>query len=127
MRVAAADAPAYRAAVGSIDRLSAPGEHILVAPQLSSLYVLTGRRPALRQISLLPGALDGAGERRAIAELGSAHVRLVVTDRHEFTEYGHGSFGSSFDRVLGTWIGKHFVRVGSYPAQAHTLDIWRRR
>ena len=120
-----ADAPAYQGALTAIDANTRPGEAILLAPQLTALYTLSGRTDALPQISLLPGALADVGaERAAIAKL--SRVRLIVIDRRRFTEYGHTTFGASFDRVLGAWIQRHFVHVATFGAQApggRVLDV----
>ena len=100
---------------------------MLFAPQLSALYSLSGRTDALPNISLLPGMLDGApGEQQAIARLDAAHVRVVVTDEHSFTEYGQGSFGTTFDQNLATWVARNFEQSGKYPGESHTLVVWRR-
>jgi hypothetical protein len=123
----AADANAYRAALAEVVRLTSPGDPVLFAPQLSSLYALSGRADALPNISLLPGMLGGIpAEQQAIARLDAAHVRVIVTDRHSFTEYGQGSFGTTFDRTLAAWVARNFNRSGVYPGQAHTLVVWRR-
>jgi hypothetical protein len=127
MRVAAGDANAYRGALAEVVRLTAPGEAVLFAPQLASLYTLSGRTAALPHISLLPGMLDGVPvEQQAIARLQAAHVRVVVTDLHSFTEYGQGSFGTTFDHTLAAWVAGNFKRLGVFPGQAHTLVVWRR-
>jgi hypothetical protein len=123
----AGDASPFRGALARVDALTRPGEAVLFAPQLSILYTLTDRRNPLRQISLLPGALaDAPAERQALSQLNAAHVRVVVTDTHAFTEYGHGSFGASFDRPLATWIAQHFVHAGTFPGATRTLIVWRR-
>jgi hypothetical protein len=127
IKVAEADANAYRGALKTVDRLTKPGERVLFAPQLSALYTLSGRRDALPNISLLPGMLDGVrGEQQAIARLEAAHVRVLVTDRHSFTEYGNGSFGTSFDQTLAAWVAGHFHEAGTFPGESHTLVVWRR-
>jgi hypothetical protein len=127
IKVAPADAQAYSGALAAVDRLTRPGEPVLFAPQLSIMYPLSGHPAPLPQISLLPGALPNAqAEQQAITRLEAAHVRVVVTDTHPFTEYGHGAFGTSFDRGLATWITRNFNRAGTYPGQAHTLVVWRR-
>jgi hypothetical protein len=126
-----AEAPLYRAALGAIVSGTQPGEPILVAPQLTALYTLSGRTDPLRQISLVPGALPRPGdEREAIRALQHARVRLVITDRHRFSEYGQTRFGVSFDRVLNGWIRRHFnhaalLRPGG--GVDHLLDVWVRR
>jgi hypothetical protein len=122
-----ADADAYRGALSSVVHLTKPGEAVLFAPQLSALYALSGRADALPDISLLPGMLNGVPEeQQAIARLDAAHVRVIVTDRHSFTEYGQGSFGTTFDRTLATWVARNFERSGTYSGQSHTLVVWRR-
>ena len=119
----------YQAALGWIASETRPGDSILVAPQGTALYALAGRRDPLRQLSLLPGALPTvADERNVIDRLRERHVRLVITDRHAFTEYGHTSFGGSFDRVLAGWIGVNFIRVatlrGGPGVGDHVFDVW---
>jgi len=131
MRVTPAEATVYRAAIGAIDSSTRPGEPILIAPQLTALYTLTGRTDPLPQISLVPGALPtAADERAAIDALEHANVRLALTDRHSFSDYGQTRFGASFDRVLASWIRRHFnhaalLRPGG--GVDHTLDVWVRR
>ena len=128
---APADASAYRLALTRIEASTRPGEPILLVPQLTGLYTLSDRTNPLPEISLLPGALpDAAAEQRAIARLDAQHVRLVVTDGRRFTEYGHTTFGASFDRRLATWIRRNFTPVahaatGTRPV--HKLVVWLRR
>jgi hypothetical protein len=131
LRVSPAEAPLYRAAVGAIDAGSRPGQAVLIAPQLSALYALTGRKDPLPEISLVPGALASPGaERNAIATLQRDDVRLALIDRHTFPEYGQTSFGRSFDRGLAAWISAHFRHVTTLRPLAgvsHTIDVWVRR
>jgi hypothetical protein len=53
-------------------------------------------------------------------------VRVIVTDTRTFAEYGHGSFGTSFDQTLAAWIARNFHRSGTFPGKSHTLVVWRR-
>ena len=101
---------------------------VLIAPQLTSLYVLADRRDPLPQLSLLPGALaTAADEDRAIARLGD--VRLAVVDRTPLRTYEHGAFGTTFDRRLAGWLRRDFRRLetargtGADPRQ---IDVWIR-
>lgn len=122
-------AAVYNEAIKRIDMLTKPGEPILVAPVNTDLYILANRPSALNRISLLPGALPAAADQRAvIAQLERKHVRLAVTDRREFVEYGQGHFGGSFDRLLAAWLHRNFVHVTTLQApHAPTLDVWLRR
>ncbi|WP_028065246.1 glycosyltransferase family 39 protein [Solirubrobacter soli] len=123
------DAVALQGALDIIARETKPGDPILVAPQLSSLYVMSGRKDPLPQLSLLPGALPTpADEKAAIRRMGD--VRLVLIDRNPLTLYRHGAFGTTFDRQLAAWVRRDFVRVATVagPGQdALAIDAWLRR
>jgi hypothetical protein len=131
IRVTPADAALYGPALAAIAAHTRPGEAILVAPQLTALYSLSGRSNPLPQISLLPGALpDRSAELLAARRLEEAGVRFAIVDRNPLAEYGQTSFGGSYDRVLAAWIRSHFVRISTLrPAgpSSHTLDILTRR
>jgi hypothetical protein len=124
------EAPVFRAALGWIARTTSPGQPVLLAPQLTTLYVLADRPNPLPQLSLLPGALpDVKAEQAAISHLDSASVPLIVIDRRKYAEYGHGAFGETFDQHVYAWVKRHYERAavlrgkGSDP---RTLEVWRR-
>jgi hypothetical protein len=123
------DAGAFLGAIDEIERRTRPGDPILVAPQLASLYVLTGRTDPLPQISLLPGTLaTPADEDAAIARMDD--VNLAVIDRRKLTQYGHGALGETFDRRLAAWLRDDFERVAivrGTGAEPRSFDIWARR
>ena len=64
-----ADAPALQRALDLIATHTRPGDPVLIAPQLTALYVMADRSDPLRQLSLLPGALPtpAAEARRSLA------------------------------------------------------------
>ncbi|MET0604276.1 MAG: glycosyltransferase family 39 protein [Baekduia sp.] len=136
MTATAADGPMLQRAVDLIESNTERSEPILLAPQMTSLYVMTGRHDQLRQLSLLPGALDGPGdERRAIADLEAAGVRFAIIDTTPLTRYETGPFGVGYDRQIGAWLHKNFMHIttlrgrttGSEDAPSRTLDVWLRR
>ena len=98
---AAALAPTVR----SVDRLTAPGERLLAAPLDGGIYFMTDRRPALRELSLLPGLIVSNGEQRtAIARLRREHVRLAVLGARDFSDWGSATFGTDYDRLIGSYL-----------------------
>ena len=134
----AREAALLQGALGWIERETEPGEQIFVAPMLTGLYALSGRTSPVEELSILPDALpSGDDERRAIAALEAADVRLVITDNRTWPGYGHTQFGDSFDRQLAHWIAANFDRAGSLRAGAsqsfeglqapRQLTIWTRR
>jgi hypothetical protein len=82
----------------------------------------------LPQLSLLPGALaDDAAQDRAIAAM--ADVRLVVADRTPLTAYGHGAFGTTFDRRIAAWLHTNFhllKTVKGDGTRPRLINIWIR-
>ncbi len=128
MTASAAAGPAYQEAIDRILAASRPGDPILLAPQMSALYTLTGRTDPVSDISLLPGMVATADEERdAIAAMRD--VRIAVTDRRPLTEYGRGAFGTDFNRRIGAWLRSDFRRVTTLRGAmdgAPTLDVWQR-
>jgi hypothetical protein len=125
------EAVAYQSAVDAIAAQTRPGEPILVAPLLTGLHALSDRPSALRELSMLPGALPtAADERAAIARLEDAGVRFAITDNREWRGYGHTSFGDSFDRELARWIEGNFNHAATIrvPGEdGRELDVWLKR
>ena len=125
----AADGPVYQRALDMIERATAPGEPVLLAPQMTSLYVISGRTDPLPQLSLLPGTLAG-GSREAVARMNERHVQLAITNRTPLETYEHGAFGETFAQGVARWLESDFRRTavlrgsGTDPL---VLDVWQRR
>jgi hypothetical protein len=123
------DAPVYQSAVSWITSQTRPGEPILLAPQLTALYTLSGRQDPLPQLSILPGALPTPqSQSDAIVTLEKSRVRLAIVDRRAFSEYGQGAFGVTFDRTLAAWIDRQFRHVATLGSPGtRVLDVWLKR
>jgi Dolichyl-phosphate-mannose-protein mannosyltransferase len=101
----AAAAPALQAAVRRVDALTGPGQRMLAAPVDGGLYFMADRRPALRELSLLPGLIATPSEERAaIARLRGEHVTLAVVGAREFASWGTPTFGVDYDPLLGAYL-----------------------
>jgi hypothetical protein len=130
----AADGPVYQAAVDLIQRETKRSDPILLAPQMTALYVLTKRQDILPALSLLPGALAmPADEDRAIRQMENQHLRLAIVDRTPLARYEHGAFGVGYDRRIGEWLRKNFTHTTTLRgpsaggAAPRILDVWLRR
>ena len=102
-----------------------PGEPMLLAPQLTALYTLSGRQDPLPQISLLPGALPTTqAQRDAIATLESEPRSARDHRSPPLHRVRAGTFGVTFDRTLAAWIDRHFSHVATL-ADARDADARR--
>jgi hypothetical protein len=129
----AAAAPAIQAAVRQIDTLTSPGQRILAAPVDGGLYFMSDRRPALRELSLLPGLIASPSEERtAIARLRRERVTLAVLGARDFSSWGSRTFGVDYDPLLGKYLRSQALGVqtlgtlanppgGTYPSQGFTV------
>ena len=81
---------------------------------------MADRRPALYEISLLPGLLSSTAEERvAIAALRSHHVGMAVIASRDFSLWGTPTFGRDYDRVLGQYLRAHTRAVQTVGGLAH--------
>ena len=126
LHASARDAAVYREALHWIDAAAPVGKPVFLAPQLTALYALSGRTDPLPQLSLLPGALPTpAAERAAIARLSAADIKLAVTDRRSYAQYGQTFFGGSYDRLVADWIRTHYRHAATLGGlSGPVLDVW---
>jgi hypothetical protein len=134
IRATAADGPVYQQALDIIERETLRSEPILLAPQMTALYVISRRDDVLPALSLLPGALQTpADEDRAITQLEHQDLRLAIIDRNPLPRYESGAFGTGYDRRIGAWLRKNFTHISTLRGAAdgssdpRTLDVWLRR
>jgi hypothetical protein len=101
----AAAALALQGAVRAIDASTRPGERILAAPLDGGLYFMSDRRPALRELSLLPALLVGRGEEEdAVMRLRGERVTLAVIGARDFSPWGTPRFGVDYAPLLGIYL-----------------------
>jgi hypothetical protein len=98
-------AAALEGTVRKIDALTQPGQRILAAPVDGGLYFMSDRRPALRELSILPGLIsDRVEEVGAIARLRRDHVTLAVVGARDFSSWGTPTFGVNYNPLLGAYL-----------------------
>jgi hypothetical protein len=106
----AAAAPALQGAVNRIDEESSPGEQIFAAPTDGGLYFMSDRRPALYDLTLLPGLIASpAEEHAAVATLRREHVPLAVIGARDLSVWGTPTFGVDYDQILGSYLRRASV------------------
>ncbi len=101
----AAAAGALQAAVRQIDAQSAPSQPILAAPTDGGLYFMAARRPALYELTLLPGLLASpAEERAAVVHMRREHVAVAAIGARDLSIWGTPTFGVNYDPLLGAYL-----------------------
>lgn len=118
----AAAAPALQAAMRAIDTDTAPGERILAAPNDGGLYFMSDRRPALYELTLLPGLIATPGEENAaVARLRRERVALAAIGARDLSVWGTPTFGVDYNPLLGEYLRRSAVAtstVGTLAAPA---------
>ena len=100
-----ASATALQPAVAAIDRDSGPGQTILAAPTDGGLYFMADRRPALHELTLLPGLLaTPAAEAAAVGRLRREHVALAVIGARDLSVWGTPTFGVDYYKPIGAYL-----------------------
>ncbi len=101
----AAAAPALQAAVRQIDAQTKPGQPILAAPTDGGLYFMSDRKPALYELTVLPGLIATPGEERAaVAHMRGEGTALAVLGARDLSIWGKPTFGVSYNPLIGAYI-----------------------
>lgn len=92
-----------------------PGDAVLSLPSDGGVYFFADRKPALYDLTALPGLLDtAADERAAIARLKADKVRFAVVAERDTSAFETGRFGTGYNRLLGAYFasGRVAARIG---------------
>jgi hypothetical protein len=129
----ASAAPALQAAVHTIDADSRPTDRILVAPVDAGMYFFSDRRPAIYELTLLPGLLaTPSAEAQAIASLRRYHAALAVLGARDNSLWRTGAFGVGYDKLVGDYLRRSATTTitigpiahpaaGTYPSHGFTI------
>jgi 4-amino-4-deoxy-L-arabinose transferase-like glycosyltransferase len=96
--------------VADIQQRTTPGEPIFVYPTSPLLYVLSDHPNPTRFDHLNPGAASASDIQGVIADLHTAHTRVVVVSEFWLTAWGP----SGANAVLEDWLNAHFQEVARH-------------
>jgi Dolichyl-phosphate-mannose-protein mannosyltransferase len=103
-------APALQKTLDLVRAQTQPPDLLLALPDDPGIHFMTDRRPALYEITFLPGTLDSkADEREAITRLGKGRPPVVVIGARRFDQYGLPTIGKDFNRDLMNFVRAHYV------------------
>ena len=126
-------APAVQRTVDVVRSRTLEDDPLLALPDDPGIHFMTDRRPALYEITFLPGTLDSVkDERAAIARLRHERPPLVVIGARRFDQYGLPTIGEDYNRELLEFIRSRYSVTatfgdvnhpprGSMPSEAFTV------
>jgi hypothetical protein len=126
-------APAVQRTVDLVRSRTREDDPLLALPDDPGIHFMTDRRPALYEITFLPGTLDSVeDERAAIARLRRERPPLVVIGARRFDQYGLPTIGEDYNRELLEFIRSRYSVTatfgdvehpprGSMPSEAFTV------
>jgi hypothetical protein len=125
-------AKGFREALDFIARQSRSGRRVMVVPEETMLYFLSGTAAPARVFATVPGALTpGEMTDEFLREVKGAAVSDIIWSNRTFPEYHADNFGVDFDQPVGDYIRQNFDVVGHLPAVAADTEwqaaIWHRK
>jgi hypothetical protein len=125
-------AKGFREALDFIARQSRVGQSVMVVPEDTMLYFLSGTTAPARVFSMVPGTLaPGEMTDEFLDEVKRAAVSDIIWSNRTFTEYGAANFGVDFDQPVGDYIHENFEVAGRLPAVVADGEwqatIWHRK
>ena len=93
-----------------------PGERVALLPETNGVDVITGARPALRYVILMPGTLDAEVERRIQLEFETQPPAAIFVFERPTAEYGLRPLGIGYGREIMSWIEARHRVVARTPA-----------
>jgi hypothetical protein len=117
-------AEAYQDAIHFIQDGRRKSRSVLVVPEDTSLYFLSGVTPPTRFYSFTPGVLaPGKMVEAVIDQLESHEVKYLIWSNRTFPEYGVPQFGLDFDKEFGRYLMTRYrPAVGLQPFHG---GVWR--
>jgi hypothetical protein len=115
----------YQVAMGFMKEKAALGENVLLIPEGTSLYFLSGTDCPSWVYMFLPGIMArGKMTAEVIQEVESKHVRCPLWSNRLFWEYGVAIFGPDFDRQIGDYLRSHYHRTGPLLPDTGSYADW---
>ena len=131
-RVSERAAENYQAAIAFMKEKKARSETVMVLPEDTMLYVLSGTRAPTRVNEFLPGFLaPGNMTEELFRQIGEKNVRYLVWSNRRFPQYGAPIFGQDFNQELARYLTSRFKPVGllvppDETGRGQTFMVWER-
>jgi hypothetical protein len=115
----------YTAAIKFMKQKAALGQSVLLVPEDTSLYFLSGTYAPTRVFLFTPGVLvPGKMTDSVIQEIERKHVNYLLWSNRIFPEYGVPIFGKDFDVTFGDYLKSHYRPVSRLIPNTGTYWDW---
>jgi hypothetical protein len=109
------------------------GKRVLILPEETLLYTLSGTEAPTRWYQLTPGILDPQQEDEYIQQTERSGIAFILLSNRSSIEYGVPSFGLDYNNKIYRWIEQNYEVVGEEgrfargPMVSFSMLIYRRR
>lgn len=121
-----------KSAIAFLKEKNSRGESVMMVPEDTMLYVLSGTRAPTRVNAFVPGILvPGAMTEELFREIDCKPVQYLLWSSRTFSEYGVPVFGRDFNRELAQFLTSRYKPMGLLVPEDSvnaglTFVIWQR-
>jgi hypothetical protein len=132
-RVTESVAKNYEAGIAFLKQEYSEGETVLILPEDTTMYFLSGTRAPTRVYAFNPGVLaPGRMTEELFREIESNHVKYLLWSNRTFAEYGVPVFGQDFNKELASALKERYEDVGPLVPSGRAdgglaFTVWRRK
>jgi hypothetical protein len=132
VRAAPRAAATYQAAIAFMEEKNARGQRVMVMPEDTMLYVLSGTNAPTRVNAFVPGILaPGKMTEELFQEIECKPVDYLLWSNRTFSEYGVPVFGKDFNQELAHFLTARYKPAGlllpdNYRSSQLSFMIWQR-
>jgi hypothetical protein len=133
LRVPEAVARNYEAGVAFLKQKYSEGETVLIVPEDTTMYFLSGTHAPTRVYIFTPGVVSpGRMTKEIVQEIDEKRIRYLLWSNRTFAEYGVPFFGQDFNKELASALKERYEEVGPLVPSAGAdgglaFTFWRRR
>lgn len=111
----ASEASVFPSVIQFMREKTREGKSVLIVPEETTLYFLSGTDAPTRWYVVHPGVLNTADkEQQYINQLASRKVDYILVSNLDYWIYGLPFWGIDFNRPIYTWIKSHYEVVGEF-------------
>jgi hypothetical protein len=122
----------YEAGIRFLKDKNAKGESVLIVPEDTTMYFLSGTQAPTRVYLFTPGIVaPGRMTEELFGEIENKRVKHLLWSNRLFPEYGLPIFGKDFNQELAAYLRMHYRAVGPLVPDALkngglSFMVWKR-